>query len=221
VRQVRSRVVFEITRLALIGVWVLRFQAGTSAAQETPTEDGDSAPMPNAESSEIDDTQARVDLPEAESVDARPAPVPKLPSAVPAHVRVPAPTPTQPPLPRKAPPTKPAVTHGANEIVVRLMVEPPGIAHVYWGVKDVGIAPVELVRPRDSGPMDLIVRAPGYLNFHTRAYTDRDDKIAIRLVLQAEAPRPAGLQATEPLASKNGSTKASARDPKGKQQKKK
>jgi hypothetical protein len=65
-------------------------------------------------------------------------------------------------------------------------------AHVFWGVKDLGEAPVEIVRPRNSGPLDLVVNAPGYLPLHTRAFTDRDDKLALRLYSETEAPQLLG-----------------------------
>jgi hypothetical protein len=77
-------------------------------------------------------------------------------------------------------------------ITVRLLVDPPKRAHVFWGQKDLGTAPIEIQRPRGSGPLDLLLRAPGYLTFHTRAFTDRDDKVTIHLVPESEAPRMFG-----------------------------
>ena len=68
------------------------------------------------------------------------------------------------------------------EVVIRLLVEPPKVAHVHWGVKDLGLAPLEIRRPRGSGPLDVVLRAPGYLAYHTRLFTDRDDRLSIRLV---------------------------------------
>jgi hypothetical protein len=59
---------------------------------------------------------------------------------------------------------------------------------VLWGRKDLGLAPLEITRPRGSGPLDLVVVAPGYLPLHVRAFTDRDDKIAPRLYAESEAP---------------------------------
>jgi hypothetical protein len=67
---------------------------------------------------------------------------------------------------------------------VRIVVTPPVEAVVVWGSKKlgkVGRQPLEIVRPRDSGPMDVEIRAPGYVPFHTRLFTDRDDKIAVHL----------------------------------------
>ena len=63
----------------------------------------------------------------------------------------------------------------------------PKCAHVFWGVKDLGEAPIEIRRPRGSGPMDLMVRCAGTLTVHTRVFTDRDDRIAIHLFREGEA----------------------------------
>ena len=80
------------------------------------------------------------------------------------------------------------MTAGATETVtVKLQVEPPRVAHVLWGAKDLGTAPLEVKRPRGSGPLDLILRAPGYLTLHTRAFTDKDDRLAVRLVPEVDA----------------------------------
>lgn len=70
-------------------------------------------------------------------------------------------------------------------------------AHVFWGRKDLGVAPLEIERPRNSGPLDLVVIAPGYLPFHARAFTDRDDLISFRLYTAAEAPQLLGYRASE------------------------
>jgi hypothetical protein len=70
-------------------------------------------------------------------------------------------------------------------------------AHVFWGRKDLGVAPLEIERPRHSGPVDLVVMAPGYLPFHARAFTDRDDLISVHLYSAAEAPQLLGYRASE------------------------
>jgi hypothetical protein len=56
---------------------------------------------------------------------------------------------------------------------------------VLWGKKRLGIIaphqPLILQRPRDSGPMDLIVQSEGYVTVQTRAYTFADTKHAVKL----------------------------------------
>jgi hypothetical protein len=117
-------------------------------------------------------------------------------------------------------PRGPGESGGAvnDEVLVQLLVAPPGVSHVYWGVKDLGVAPLDIVRPRGSGPLDLILRAPGYLTFHTRAFTEHDDKIAIHMVPSSEAPRvlgyrPADATAAEGLARASAPPPRDGRDP--------
>lgn len=66
-----------------------------------------------------------------------------------------------------------------------LKVFPPNRATVHWGKKNLGLikpkAPLIIQRPRDSGPMDLLVRADGCVPVHTRAYTFTDSTVAVRV----------------------------------------
>jgi hypothetical protein len=76
---------------------------------------------------------------------------------------------------RTAPPT------GGPQVTIKLLAEAAKKAHVFWGRKDLGLAPLEIQRPRGSGPLDLVVSAPGFLPLHTRVFTDRDDVLSLRL----------------------------------------
>ena len=80
-------------------------------------------------------------------------------------------------------PDNPAVTPAAPPAKVKLFVgtKPPKVL-VTWGKKKLGPTPFTLERPRDSGPVDLVLRAPGYLTVHTRAYTVKNDTIGVKLV---------------------------------------
>ena len=53
------------------------------------------------------------------------------------------------------------------------------------GQKNLGLikpkAPLIIQRPRDSGPMDVVVRADGCVPVHTRAYTFTDTTVAVRV----------------------------------------
>ena len=73
--------------------------------------------------------------------------------------------------PAKAPPPK-------IKIVVR---SNPPKATVFWGKKKLGETPVTFERPRDSGPIDLVVRNDGYFPVHTRAYTFKNDAMLVRM----------------------------------------
>ena len=58
-------------------------------------------------------------------------------------------------------------------------------ATVAWGKKRLGIIaphqPLVIQRPRDSGPLDLVVRGENCVPVQTRAYTFADNKIAVKL----------------------------------------
>jgi hypothetical protein len=80
----------------------------------------------------------------------------------------------------------------SDTVKIKVLVDARRQAHVLWGRKDFGVAPLEIERPRNSGPLDLVVVAPGYLSLHARAFTDRDDTLALRLYAPAEAPQLLG-----------------------------
>jgi hypothetical protein len=62
---------------------------------------------------------------------------------------------------------------------------PPRRASVMWGGKRLGFVdrgkPLVVERLRDSGPLDVVVRAPGYLPVYTRAYTFDDNTVEVRI----------------------------------------
>jgi hypothetical protein len=74
------------------------------------------------------------------------------------------------------------------QVKIRLSVDAHWKAHVFWGRKDLGIAPLEIQRPRGSGPLDLLIVADDALPLHTRVFTDRDSALAVRLYGESEAP---------------------------------
>jgi hypothetical protein len=82
----------------------------------------------------------------------------------------------------------------SEKVTIKLTVWPVD-ANVFWGNKNLGVAgkqPLEIERPRGSGPVDLVARAPGYLPFHTRVFTDRDERLTVRLVRIEDAPQLLG-----------------------------
>jgi hypothetical protein len=88
----------------------------------------------------------------------------------------------------------------SEKVKLKLWVTPV-TAEVVWGAKRLGTAgkePLEIERPRGSGPLDLVVRATGYLPFHTRLFTDRDDALTIRLITPAAAPGLLGYKRAAP-----------------------
>ncbi len=89
---------------------------------------------------------------------------------------------------------------------IKVIVDARRQAHVVWGRKDFGVAPLEIERPRDSGPLDLVVVAPGYLPLHARAFTDRDEVLSLRVYSAAEAPQLLGYRPEAVPAPQSGST---------------
>jgi hypothetical protein len=92
----------------------------------------------------------------------------------------------------------------SDTVKIKVIVDARRQAHVTWGRKDFGVAPLEIQRPRNSGPLDLIVVAPGYLPLHARALTDRDDVLSLRVYSAAEAPQLLGYR-PEAVPAPNGS----------------
>jgi hypothetical protein len=106
----------------------------------------------------------------------------------PAAAAAPAPSPAPMAAAPKPRPTK-------VKIIVRSV---PPKAFVFWGKKKLGPTPVTLERPTDSGPIDLVIRAEGYISFHTRAYTVKNDPMTIRLTKLADRMSIFGAKAELP-----------------------
>jgi hypothetical protein len=107
-----------------------------------------------------------------------------------------------PPARTTAPPDGGAVGEG-DKIRIQIATVPPEKAIVFWGKKPIGRIthlkrPLIMERKRDSGPVDLIVRADGYLPVHTRVYTFSDSKLAVKLTLVAEKSTLLGYRAELP-----------------------
>jgi len=96
-----------------------------------------------------------------------------------------------PPLPPGvAAPAPPPAPPSANVKIVFTVQPSTRKAMVFWGKKKLGpIAPHQpliIQRPRDSGPLDVIVRADDCVPVQTRAYTFADSKVAVKLTPVAE-----------------------------------
>ena len=80
-----------------------------------------------------------------------------------------------------APPAEPS----PNVRIVFTIVPTTKKAMVFWGKKRLGIiaphAPLIITRPRDSGPLDVVVKSDGYVTVQTRAYTFADNKVSVKL----------------------------------------
>jgi hypothetical protein len=117
------------------------------------------------------------------------------PTAPPPAPAPAAPAPTPPTAPAPALPTSAAtlasahLSHDAGvpsstvKIVFRTFPGRRGV--VMWGGKRLGFVdrdtPLVVERPRDSGPLDVVIRVTDYLPVHTRAYTFTDSNIDVRI----------------------------------------
>ena len=120
-------------------------------------------------------------------------------------------TPQERPAVPVAPPAAVPVAKGAAPATTSLdggvvqAVEPPKTtatiifttvpatnARVMWGKKLLGVIgpknPLYIVRPRDSGPLDVMILAPGYLPVQTRAHTFGDNKVQVKLTTPEQKP---------------------------------
>jgi hypothetical protein len=89
--------------------------------------------------------------------------------------------------PAPAEPSNPEAPSGEMPTTAKITFStvPPANASVTWGKQTLGrIAPhaaLVIVRPRDSGPLDVVVRSPGFLPVHTRAHTFADSTVTVKL----------------------------------------
>jgi hypothetical protein len=79
----------------------------------------------------------------------------------------------------------PAPSELSPNVTITITLVPSRMATVSWGKQRLGIikprGALVVKRPRDSGPLDLMIRATGCLPVQTRAYTFNDTKLAVRV----------------------------------------
>jgi hypothetical protein len=82
------------------------------------------------------------------------------------------------------------LTTQKETVRITIQTVPSRKAMVKWGKKKLGVIPAPkpliLERPRDSGPMDIVLRVPGYLPVHTRATTFSDIRLMVKLTPETE-----------------------------------
>lgn len=110
-----------------------------------------------------------------------------------AREQAPVPPPTPPELPTRQQPKHEGADAGrplSNKVRIVFRTFPWTRAVVTWGKQRLGFinpkAPLVIERPRDSGPMDVLIRAPGFLPVHTRAYTFDDSVVEVKLTTPAK-----------------------------------
>ena len=110
-----------------------------------------------------------------------------VPRAAPAPVADVVVAPPPAPLPTDLEPAPVDDRADGGTVTIKLVADARRQAHVTWGRKELGVAPLEIVRPRGSAPLDLMIQAPGFLPLHTRVFTDRDDTLSLRLYSEGDA----------------------------------
>lgn len=78
-----------------------------------------------------------------------------------------------------------------EKVKITVQTIPPVKAEVRWGRKKLGVLntgkkPFFIERPKDSGPIDVTIRAEGFLPVHTRAYTFETNKLTVKLTPVSE-----------------------------------
>jgi hypothetical protein len=124
-----------------------------------------------------------------------PAPVeqPSAPPAAPAPAAV-VPPPAAVPIRGSAATSFDAGVAPATELRptarITFATIPSTHATVIWGKRTLGLIdpkqPLVVERPRDSGPLDVIIRAPGYMPVQTRAQTFGDSRVTVKLTTPAQ-----------------------------------
>ena len=98
----------------------------------------------------------------------------------------------------------PATAETENpKVKITFQTHPAVKADVWWGKKKLGTIldrrrPLVVERPRDSGPMDITIRAQGFLPVHTRASTFDDQHLSVKLTEVAEKHTLFGYRAAAP-----------------------
>jgi hypothetical protein len=93
--------------------------------------------------------------------------------------------PVHPPLNPRASAQVDAGPPLSPNVKVTFRTFPPRRASVMWGSKRLGFIdrgkPLVVERVRDSGPLDVVVRAEGYIPVHARAYTFNDAVVDVKI----------------------------------------
>ena len=96
--------------------------------------------------------------------------------------------PTEPkagPAQTTTPPAEAASNTPSAKVRIVFKTVPPTKATVNWGKKKLGFikpkAPLIIERPRDSGPIDVVIHAEGCLPVHSRVYTFTDSTLSVKV----------------------------------------
>jgi hypothetical protein len=109
----------------------------------------------------------------------------------------------------------PPVRH--EKVKITFVTVPPGTkTELRWGKRKLGVLNANprikkaffIERPKDSGPLDLVARAEGFLPLNTRVYTYTDNKVLLRLTPEADKHTILGYKQEIPDAGADGGVPA-------------
>jgi hypothetical protein len=124
--------------------------------------------------------------------------------------------PGQPAQPGQAGPVAPGTPAPLPaKVKIYFFTIPPTVkTELRWGKKKLGIInppvapkyrkPFFIERPRDSGPMDVLAKAEGFLPLNTRVYTYGDNKVWLKLIAEADKNKVLGYKQEIPDGGADG-----------------
>ena len=75
----------------------------------------------------------------------------------------------------------------SSHVIAEVQTTPSVQASIFHGKKRLGKAPLRKKFKRDSGPVDIVIRADGFFPVNTRIFTHTDSKFVIKLTPLEEA----------------------------------
>ena len=72
-------------------------------------------------------------------------------------------------------------------VKLELKTSPRVKASVKYGRKRLGYTPLKTKLKRNSGPVDIVIKAPGYITLNTRIFTNADTKLTVKLTKEEDA----------------------------------
>ena len=76
---------------------------------------------------------------------------------------------------------------GSSSVQITLKTKPRVRAVVYHGKEELGVTPLQLTWAKDTGPIDIKLKAAGYLTVNSRLYTHRNDHVTVNMFKTDEA----------------------------------
>jgi hypothetical protein len=112
-----------------------------------------------------------------------------------------------------------SAAQSANVKITIITVPSQKGVSVMWGKKRLGVIaphqPLILQRPRDSGPLDLLIKCDGFVTVQTRAYTFADSKLAVKLTPLDQKNTLLGYREEVPATPDAGAPPAASAPPPG------